>query len=200
MDLSIYNNDWFAEEIGASKLKQVIWYFTNVLFFINPLFLLSSPKVFLLKLFGAKIGKGVIIKPNVNIKYPWKLSIGDYSWIGEKVWIDNLAEVQIGANCCLSQGALLLTGNHNFKNTTFDLMIGKIIIEDGVWIGAKSIVTPGVRCGTHSILAVQSVATRNLKPYIIYQGNPAHPKKNRIIHSQMTLNEKNLNHYRMSKQ
>ena len=120
-----------------------------------------------------QIGKGVVIKPSVNIKYPWKLIVGDHVWIGENVWIDNLAEVFISDNVCISQGAMLLTGNHNYKLSTFDLIIGTITLEDGVWIGAKSVVCPGVKCASHSVLTVGSIATKNLEPYIIYQGNPA---------------------------
>src|ERR1700743_1469781 len=99
-----YNNDWYKKQIGASKGKQVLWYFVNGLFFINPLNPSSAIKKALLRMFGAKIGRGVLLKPGINIKYPWKLSIGDFSWIGEKVWIDNLADVRIGRNVCLSQG------------------------------------------------------------------------------------------------
>ena len=176
-----YNNDWFKREIGASRFKQFIWYFTNVLFFINPLNPGSGIKKALLRLFGAKIGKGVVLKPSINIKYPWKLSIGDFSWIGEKVWIDNLGQVDIGKNVCISQGAMLLTGNHDYKKQGFDLMVGKIILEDGVWIGAESLVCPGVVCATHAVLAAKSVATQDLSAYQIYQGNPAHIVKERVI-------------------
>lgn len=135
----------------------------------------------LLKLFGAKVGSGVVIKPGVNIKYPWKLIIGDFSWIGEDVWIDNIEQVIIGSNVCISQGAMLLTGNHNYKSVSFDLVIGSITLEEGVWIGAQAVVCPGVSCGSHSILTVGSVAPKNLEPYSIYQGNPAIKIRNRII-------------------
>lgn len=174
-----FNNDWYSPQ--ASAIKRMLWYFTNVLFFINPLNPVSSLKVFLLKRFGAKIGNGVIIKPSVNIKYPWLLEIGDHTWIGENVWIDNLTEVKIGAHVCLSQGAFLLTGNHNYKKTSFDLMVGKIILEDGVWIGAKSTVCPSVTCQSHSVLAVNSVATSDLEAYYIYSGNPCIKKRQRVI-------------------
>ena len=178
-DLSAYNNDWYNP--GASTLKRTLWYFVNALLFINPLNPVSSLKVKLLRLFGARVGKGVTLKPNVNIKYPWLLEIGDHVWIGEGVWIDNLAPVSIGSHVCISQGALLLTGNHNYKKKTFDLMVGKITLADGAWIGAKSVVCPGVTCGSHSVLAVGSVAVKDLKPYFIYQGNPAVPVRERTI-------------------
>lgn len=178
VDLSRYDNNEYQ---SGSSFKKAFWYFTCALFF-NTLIPFSSVfKVKLLKLFGAKMGTAVVIKPNVNIKYPWFLVVGDQSWIGEGVWIDNLSKVVIGNHVVLSQGSYLLTGSHNYKNQTFDLMLGEIILEDGVWIGAKSIVCPGVRCNSHSVLAVGSVATSNLKPYTIYQGNPAIPKRKRII-------------------
>lgn len=176
-----YNNDWYAGQIGAGKFKQVAWYFCNVLFLLNPLNPSSGLKKWILKLFGAKIGQGVVIKPGVNIKYPWKLTIGNHSWIGEKVWIDNLATVTIGNSVCLSQGAMLLTGNHNYNAPAFDLMVNPISLEDGVWIGAWAIVCPGVVCHSHCVLAVKSVATKSLSAFTIYQGNPAVPVKTRLI-------------------
>lgn len=181
VDFSKYNNDWFAGEIGAGKLTQIAWYFINILFFKTALNPINSVKVSLLKLFGAQVGRGVVIKPAVNIKYPWKLTVGDHSWIGENVWIDNLAQVTIGANVCLSQGAMLLTGNHDYKKVTFDLLVKPIIIEDGAWIGAKALVAPGVTVYAHAVLSAMSIATKNLEPYTIYQGNPAVAVRKRDI-------------------
>ncbi len=178
-DLSSYNNNWFKP---GPPIKRALWYFTNIFFFLNPFNPFNGIKVFLLRLFGAKIGKGVVIKPSVNIKYPWKLEIGDYTWIGEKVWIDNLEVVKIGSHCCLSQGSFLLCGNHNFAISTFDLMVNKITLEDGVWIGARAIVTPGTKCLSHSILTVNSVASGELEAYSIYKGNPAVKIKSRKIY------------------
>jgi len=123
--------------------------------------------------FGAKIGANVVIKPKVNIKYPWFLVVGNNTWIGEKVWIDNLTLVSLGANVCLSQGCFLLTGNHNYAISSFDLIVREISIEDGAWIGAQAIVCPGVKVGSHAVLTVNSVATSNLQAYNVYQGNPA---------------------------
>ncbi len=169
-NLSKFNNDWYKP--GANSIKRLCWYFTNTAW-INSAFPISSVKVSLLRLFGAKIGHGVVIKPHVNIKYPWKLEIGNNVWIGEYVWIDNLAQVTIQDNVCISQGALLLCGNHNYKKESFDLIVGEIKLEKGVWIGAKATVCPGVTCHDHAVLAVGSVATSNLDAYKIYQGNPA---------------------------
>lgn len=178
-DLSHYNNSWYNP--GGGIIKRLVWYFINVLFFLNPLNPFSGIKVRLLRLFGAKVGIGVNIKPGVNIKYPWLLEIGNYTWIGENVWIDNLARVRIGSNVCISQGAMLLCGNHNYKKTTFDLMIGEITLEDGSWVGAQAVVCPGVTLHTHAVLGVSSVANHELDAYGIYQGNPAIKIRERVI-------------------
>lgn len=138
--LKEYNNSWY--NTGGYSCSRLLWYFINLWFMKCHWMPISSMRCALLRLFGAKIGKGVVIKPGVSVKYPWRLSIGDYSWIGENVWIDNLDNVSIGSNCCISQGAMLLCGNHNYKKSTFDLIIKPITIEDGAWIGAKSVVCP----------------------------------------------------------
>jgi putative colanic acid biosynthesis acetyltransferase WcaF len=168
-------------DIGASRLKQIFWYFTNIIFFKNPFNIFSSVKVSLLRLYGAKLGKGIVIKPSVNIKYPWKLQVGDHTWIGEEVWIDNLSDVIIGNNVTLSQGCLLLTGSHDHSRTSFDFLSHPISLEDGVWIGAKAVVFGGTTCRSHSILGMSSVAERDLEAYIIYKGNPAIPVLIRTI-------------------
>ncbi|MBI2270831.1 MAG: colanic acid biosynthesis acetyltransferase WcaF [Bacteroidetes bacterium] len=177
-DLSKYDNSWYQP--GAGALKRALWFFVNACFFVsyNPF---NGLKIVLLRLFGAKIGFGVVVKPSVNIKYPWKLTIGNYVWIGEKAWIDNLDQVIIGNNVCISQGAMLLCGNHNYKKSTFDLMTGKITLEAGAWIGARAIVCGGVTCGSHSVLTVNSVAVSNLVAYSINSGNPSQQVKDRTI-------------------
>lgn len=177
-DLSKYDNSWYEP---GSFVKRTIWYFINAIFLNSSLFPSSSLKRFLLKLFGARIGKGVIIKPNVNIKFPWKLKIGNHTWIGEGVWIDNLSDVIIGNNVCLSQKSFLLCGSHNYKTSSFDLLVKNIVIEDGVWIGAEAIVSQGVICKNHSVLSLKSVAKGVLEPYSIYEGNPAKFLRKRII-------------------
>jgi putative colanic acid biosynthesis acetyltransferase WcaF len=177
-DLSAYNNSWYKP---GSPLKRFFWHYTNSIFFKSGFFPIYRLKVFLLRLFGAKVGKGVLVKPFVNIKYPWFLAIGDHVWIGENVWIDCYTTVTIGNNVCISQGALLITGNHDHSKTGFDLFIKKITIEDGVWIGANAVVCPGITCKSHSVLAVGAIATRDLEPYSVYSGNPAEKIKQRII-------------------
>ena len=168
-------------QVNANKLKQICWYFTNIVFFKNSFNISSSLKVFLLRLFGAFVGRGVVVKPSVNIKYPWKLQIGEHSWIGENVWIDNLSDVIIGNNVTVSQGALILTGTHDYTKETFDFISLPVILENGTWIGAKAVVYGGVTCYSHSILGINAVAENNLMAYTIYKGNPAVPVIKRNI-------------------
>lgn len=153
--------------------KVFAWYFVNYYIFNSALPWPYGFKRKLLKLFGAKVGKGLVIKTKVRIKNPWRLEIGDHCWIGESVWIDNLEDVSIGDHVCLSQGVLLLTGNHDYTLPDFPYRLGKIRIEEGAWIGAASVVCPGVTCSSHAILTVNSVATKNMEAWQIYSGNPA---------------------------
>lgn len=181
VDLSTYDNSWYHP--GRNLFIRICWVLINALFVQchwNPS---SFIRVLLLRLFGAKIGRGVMIKPGVNIKYPWHLSVCDYVWIGENAWIDNLTKVSIGNHACISQGAYLLTGNHDFKKNTFDLIVKPVTIEAGVWIGAKAIVCPGVTCRSHAVLTAGAVATKDLEEYMIYSGSPAQAVKQRVIQS-----------------
>ena len=177
-NLATYDNSSYRP---GSSLKRFCWYCVNVLLFNNSFFPFYRFKVFLLRLFGAKMGHNVLIKPQVNIKYPWFLEIGNNVWIGEKVWIDNLAKVSIGNNVCLSQGSLLFSGNHDYTKVAFDLITNMILLEDGVWIGAGAIVCGGTICRDHVVLSVGSVATGELESMGIYRGNPAVRIKDRIF-------------------
>ena len=169
MNLSRYNNSWYNP---GNAVKRVLWYYTNLIFFKSGWFPFYALKVFLLKLFGATLGKAVLIKPFVNIKYPWFLIIGNNVWIGEEVWIDNLALVTIGDNVCISQGVLLLTGSHNYKSEAFDLIVNPITLEDSVWICAKAIVCSGIVCRKNSMITAGSVITADCDENGIYKGNP----------------------------
>ena len=169
VDLSTYNNSRYKP---GSNFKRILWYYCNLIFFKTGWFPFYGLKNFLLKLFGATVGKGVLIKPFVNIKYPWFLVIGNNVWIGEEVWIDNLALVTIGNNVCISQGALLLTGSHDYKSETFDLIVNPITLENSVWICAKAIVCSGVVCHTNSMITAGSIITADCEENGIYKGNP----------------------------
>jgi putative colanic acid biosynthesis acetyltransferase WcaF len=178
-DLSLYNNHPYHP--GGNAFKRLLWHYTNLFFLKSGLFPVYWIKIFLLKIFGAKMGKNITIKPYVNIKYPWNVTIGDNVWIGENVWLDSLEMITIGANACISQGAIILTGSHNYKKTTFNLITAPVILEDGVWIGAGALVNQGIIAASHAVLTSGSIATKDMEAYSIYQGNPAVKVRNRVI-------------------
>jgi len=179
INLALYNNTAFRR--GAPRWKEALWLAVSAVFFHHSLAVWNGAKIRLLRLFGAEVGRSVLLKPCVTIKFPWKLTIGDHVWIGEGVWIDNLAEVTIGSHVCLSQGAMLLTGNHDYTKPTFDLSTAPIRLDDGAWVGAKALVCPGVTLHAGAVLAAGSVATADLEAYGVYQGNPAVFKRRRVL-------------------
>ena len=181
VDLSSFSTGNFVK--GASFVKRTLWFFVNAIIVKASWNPFMGLKICLLRLFGAKIGKRLYIKPCVLIKSPWNLTIGDDCWLGENCWIDNLDKVTIGNNVCISQGALLITGNHDYTKVDFPYRNAPIVIEDGAWIGAKAVVAPGVRIASHSILSLGTVMTKDTEPYGIYQGNPGVKIKERVIKS-----------------
>jgi putative colanic acid biosynthesis acetyltransferase WcaF len=157
---------------GAPRWKEALWLIVQALF-LRSWIPGSGLRCRCLRWFGARIGQGVVIKPGVRVKFPWRLVVADDVWLGEDVWIDNLAEVRIESNVCISQGAYLCTGSHDWSDARFTLIIRPIVVEEGAWIGAQARVAPGVRVGAHAVLALGSVATKNLQPGWVHQGNPA---------------------------
>ncbi len=180
VDLSRFDNTKTFDP-GAGVVKRTLWYFTNALFFLNPCFPFRSPKPALLRLFGARVGKGVVIHPGVNIKFPWKLRIGEHCWIGQRAWLDNLDQLTIGDHVVISQGAMIIQGSHDYKKVDYPTYTRPVVLENGSWVGAGAIVTLGVTMKSHSVLAAGSMASKDLEPYTIYQGNPAQPVRERII-------------------
>lgn len=169
-DFSTYTPGPFRR--GRPALIELLWIVIQALF-VKSWLPGSLHRRALLRLFGAKIGRGVTVKPGVRIKFPWRLNVGDHSWLGEDVWIDNLGDVTVGKSCCLSQGAYLCTGNHDWTSPGFDLIVKPITIEDGAWIGARAAIAPNVRIGKGAILGMGSVATRDVEAWTINQGVPA---------------------------
>lgn len=178
IDLARFRNPQFDR--ARPKLFEAIWMVTQALF-VSSWLPGSTHRRLLLKLFGAHVGVGVVIKPNVRIKFPWRLKIGDHSWIGEDVWIDNLAPVTIGSNACISQGAYLCTGSHDWSSPSFDLLVKPITIADGAWVAAKSTVGPGVTVGEGAVLGLGSTTSKDLDPWCIYSGAPAEFVKKRVL-------------------
>ena len=143
----------------------------------------SSWRVTLLRFFGARIGDRVVIKPGVTIKYPWHFEVGNDCWIGENCWIDNLTTVQLGNDVCVSQGAYFCTGNHDWSDPNFGLMIAPIRLASGAWAGAKCILNPGTVLGEGAVAGAGSVVTGRIPDYDVYAGNPAVFVKRRTIRS-----------------
>ena len=178
IDRTKFTNSWYDP---GPLWKRLLWYYVSLIFFESAWFPFYKFKTLLLRIFGAKVGKSLGIKPSVKIKYPWHLEIGNYVSIGEEVWIDNLAKVILNDKVTISQGALLITGNHDYKSESFDLKIEEIRIGVGAWICAKAIVGPGVSIGRNSILSLASVTYGDLKAEGIYAGHPAIFVKPRVI-------------------
>lgn len=174
MRLDLYSSATFDR--GASHVRLALWWLVNGFLFSSPL-PGSNWRVLLLRAFGAIVGRGVIIKPLVRIKFPWRLQIGDHSWIGESVWIDNLAEVRIGSNVCISQDAYFCTGSHDWESVSFNLITKSIVVADHCWIGAKCVLVPGTELGTGSVLCMASLGRGQLSSWTIYSGVPAVPQR-----------------------
>jgi putative colanic acid biosynthesis acetyltransferase WcaF len=150
-----------------------LWWIVQALLFHPSPQILYGWRRFLLRLFGAKIGKGVIIRPNVRITYPWKLNIGDYSWIGDSVDLYTLGPIQIGANAVISQKSYLCTGSHDYTSTQFTITQAEIVIEDEVWVATDVFIAPGVRIGKGAVIGARSSVFKSLEGGMVYSGNPA---------------------------
>ena len=156
----------------CQKLRFAAWYFTGRLLiacFIPGTWWRKS----ILRLFGARIGHGGRFKPRLMISCPWMLSVGDHCWIGENVWIDNLAPVVIGNNVCLSQGSYFCPGNHDYRKSTFDLRLSSITVESEAWIAAYSVLAPGTHVCSGAVVALASVVSGQIPSGVIVRGNPA---------------------------
>ena len=152
-DLSHYQRP--VIEGNRGPVWRAAWYLMNAWFFQSAVLALipSSWKASILGAFGARVGKGFVCKPRVTIKYPWFLEIGDHVWLGELVWIDNHTNVKIGNNVCISQGAYLFTGNHDWNDPGFRFFCAPIEIGDGCWVGAGVRVGPGQRVSPGTVWA-----------------------------------------------
>ena len=176
--LDLFENSDFSR--GASRAVEAGWFVLSGLL-VESWLPGSGWRQTLLRAFGARIGSGVVIKPRVRVKFPWRLEVGDNVWIGERVWIDNLDRVTIGSNACISQGAYLCTGSHDWSKQSFDLITKPIHIGEGAWIAAHSVVAPGATIGEASVLTIGSVAIGELGSWTIYSGVPAQAMKQRIL-------------------
>ncbi|MBA4316357.1 MAG: colanic acid biosynthesis acetyltransferase WcaF [Alcaligenaceae bacterium] len=176
MKLKSFRNQEFDR--GVSKLVELAWVVSQSVLFDS--FLPGSWwRAKLLTWFGARVGRGVVIKPGVRIKFPWKLTIGDDCWIGEGVWIDNLDFVVLFEDTCISQGVYLCTGSHDWSKESFDLITKPIVIGPCAWVGAFCKVAPGVQIAFGSVCVMGSVVTRSTGEWEIWGGHPFEKIKSR---------------------
>jgi putative colanic acid biosynthesis acetyltransferase WcaF len=159
---------------------QLWWLIQSTLFSLSPQFMYKW-RSFLLRLFGAKIGKKVIIRPTVKITYPWKLSIGDYSWIGDDVNLYTLGEIEIGNNSVISQKSYLCAASHDYDKPDFPIWAKKITIEDECWLATDVYVAPGITIGRGTVVGARSSVFKDLPPGMVCIGSPAKPIKERVM-------------------
>ena len=171
-DLSSYKkpSDW---KVGAPRLVQACWFCIGAPLLSSRWMPGSLWRIYLLKSFGAKIGPFCRIKPGLRVKFPWKLVVGHSCWLGEDVWLDNLAQVTIGDRVCISQGSYFCTGNHNYKSIDFDLKLGPIDIQSDAWVAAGVLIAPGTVIGSGAVITLGSVVSGHVPPHSLMRGNPA---------------------------
>ena len=166
---------------GRPFLYRTLWLVVEAATLLNPVFVPYDLKARILRGFGATIGQNVVIKPGLHVKYPWHLTVGDNVWLGERAWIDNFVAVTIGDNACVSQGAYLCTGNHDWADPGMGLVVKPVTVEAGAWVGAFARIGPGVTVGEEAIVTLGSVLLRDAEPRGVYRGNPAERIRERNI-------------------
>jgi putative colanic acid biosynthesis acetyltransferase WcaF len=158
---------------GQPLWFEALWVAVKCLFFLNSVPWPSAIRVGLLRAFGARVGRRVVVRANVNVTFPWRLTVGDDVWIGEEVIILSLAPVTLESSVCLSQRAFLCTGSHDFRALHFDLVTQPITIRSGSWVAAQAFIAPGVEIGEGSMVAAGTVVLENVPPKSLARGNPA---------------------------
>lgn len=170
-DLSSFRNPPGAR--GRSAIFVQLWWIVQALLVNTSPQIMYGWRLWWLRLFGAKIGKNVLIRPSVRVTYPWKVTIGDNVWIGDNAELYTLDEIRIGNDCVVSQRSYLCTGSHDARATSFDLITKPIILEDQSWVASECFVMPGVTIGRGAVVAARSLVTRSVNPGTVVAGSPA---------------------------
>lgn len=156
---------------GRGFVAQALWVAVSTLIF-TQVWCPNRLRCALLRWFGADIGQNVLIKHRVRVQWPWKLSIGNDSWVGTDAELYNLDNIIIGSDVCISQHVFVCTGSHNRKSPTFEFDNAPIVLEDGVWLCARSTVLRGVTIGANSVIAATALVTRDVPPNSIVRPPP----------------------------
>ncbi|MFP5042051.1 WcaF family extracellular polysaccharide biosynthesis acetyltransferase [Parasediminibacterium sp. JCM 36343] len=164
-----------------NRIGRLVWGIVYVVFFRYSPRPLHQWRSFLLRCFGAKIGKGVHVYPQVTIWAPWNIEIGDYSGIANGVNLYSQGHISIGKKVVISQDSYVCTGTHDYTDRGFPLKTKPIKIEDKVWIATKCFIHPGITVGEGAVVGACSVVTKSLPPWMICSGNPCLPIKKRIL-------------------
>lgn len=179
VDLRQYDQSWYSP--GRPKWVVLLWWLVQAVVFPLTLHAHHAPRRALLRLFGARIGKDVIIRPSARFYYPWKVEIGDYSWIGSGVEFYSLNTIQVGNHCVISQNSYLCTGSHNPSDRAFGLQVAPITVQNGTWVAAHCFIGPGVSIGANTIVGANSGVFADLPSRHICLGNPCKPHKVRFL-------------------
>jgi len=158
---------------GAPPGKEALWRLVRTLVFGDGLPVPSSFRVAVLRMFGAKVGEGVVIRGGCQIHFPWRLEIGDHVWIGERVTLLSLDKIIVEDHVCISQQAFVCTGSHDFEDETFSLQTAPIHIRAHSWIGATAFLGMGVEIGKESLVAAGAVLMESCPDSSFVKGNPA---------------------------
>ena len=154
------------------KVRNHVWRIINA--WVFPVtFRSHRMRCWLLRSFGASLGKGVRVGVSSRIEYPWSLIIGDNSSVGEHCYLQGLDVIRIGANVCVSDGVSILTGGHDLSSANFALFTRSVCLEDGVWIAFNAMVLPGVTCGRGAVAGAGAVVHKSVEEFAIVAGNPA---------------------------
>lgn len=165
---------------GRSALIVQLWWLIQATFFAcSPQFMYCWRR-WLLRLFGANIGKGVLIRPSVKITYPWKVSIGDFAWIGDDVILYSLGQIEIGNNTVVSQRSYLCAAGHDYTKSDFPIYDKRVCIGAQVWLATDVFVAPGVTVNDGTVVGARSSVFHDLPPMMMCVGNPARPVKPRL--------------------
>lgn len=181
VDLRKYDQSGFDR--GRPGLYVLLWWLVQAIAFPLTLHNLNILRCGLLRLFGAKIGKGVVIRPTARFTYPWKVTIGDYSWVGDDVVFYSLDQIHIGEHCVVSQKSYLCTGSHDIQDPKFALKTASIIIGNGAWVATDCFIAPGVKIGANTVIGARSSVFADMPAGQVCLGTPCKPRYPRIMES-----------------